>query len=296
MYGGWSEEKEISRRTGEAVLDGLRQMGLNAFGISVDQTLPQKMRKLKVGYCFIALHGKLGEDGTIQGLCEIMGIPHSGSGVLASALSMHKGVSKKIFESYGIPTPDFTIVDSADIDRQTVSFPVPCVVKPADGGSAIGVNIVKKKSDLKRALRNSAKYSSQVLIEKWVKGTEVTASVLGTEVLPLIEIIPKTSFYDFRAKYEKGMSDHIIPAGISPSAANCVRDTALKVHRALRCRGFSRVDFIVDNSDKPWVLELNSIPGMTQTSLFPEAARAAGLSFSEMLLEIIRSSFLQRCV
>jgi D-alanine-D-alanine ligase len=171
-----------------------------------------------------------------------------------------------------------------------VPFKPPFVVKPVDGGSAIGVTIVRKKADLERAVRTALRYSRQALAERFIAGREVTAAVLGDRVLPLIEIVPKSAFYDFKAKYMKGMSDHILPARVSPSAARSIRAHALAAHRALGCRACSRVDFIVDRQDRPWVLEVNTIPGMTETSLFPEAARSVGLSFPDTVLEIVRLS------
>jgi D-alanine-D-alanine ligase len=287
LYGGLSEEREISKRTGKAVLEAFGELGLDAVGIDADKRLPEKISRLKIGFCFIALHGKFGEDGTVQGLCELMGIPYSGSGVLASALSMNKAVSKRIFQGAGIPTRPF---ETTNDPSSRSGIPLPVVVKPVDGGSAIGITVVRKKSELKKALRTALRYSESALIEKFVKGKEVTAPVLGETVLPLIEIVPKRSFYDFKSKYVKGMSDHILPARLSGKAGESVRAAAVRAHRALGCRAFSRVDFIVDRNGRPWILELNSIPGMTETSLFPESARAAGYSFPEMILEIVRLS------
>lgn len=285
LYGGWSEEAEISRRTGTSVLKVFKDINLDPVGIEVNHDLPEKLKKEKISFCFIALHGKFGEDGTVQGLCEIMGIPYSGSGVLASALSMNKAHSKIIFEKAGLPTPEFQLVSSPN---SSLKFPV--VVKPNDGGSAIGITIVKKDSELKKALSIALKYSKQALIEKFIEGKEITAAILGKKVLPLIEIIPKGSFYDYKSKYEIGMSEHIIPARLSASCARITSELAYEAHCALGCRAFSRVDFIIDKKNNPWILELNSIPGMTETSLYPEAAKAHGLDFSGMILEIVKYS------
>ncbi|MBI2119790.1 MAG: D-alanine--D-alanine ligase [Elusimicrobia bacterium] len=285
LYGGWSEEAEISRRTGLSVLKAFKDLSLNAVGIELSHDLPEKLKKEKIGFCFIALHGKFGEDGTVQGLCEIMGIPYSGSGVLASALSMDKAQSKIIFKESGLPTPRFELVSSS---RSCLRFPV--VVKPNDGGSAIGIAIVKKEPDLKKAVAQALKYSKQVLIEEFIEGKEITAPILGKKVLPLIEIIPKHDFYDYASKYEIGMSQHLIPARLSYRCARAVSELAYEAHCILGCRAFSRVDFIIDKKNKPWILELNSIPGMTETSLYPEAAKAAGLDFSGMILEMVKYS------
>ncbi len=287
LYGGWSDEAEISRKTGKAVLKALQGIGLNASGIEVTKNLPQDLFRKKIKFCFIALHGKFGEDGTVQGLCEMMGIPYSGSGVLASALSMHKALAKEILEANGVPTAKFQIVSGAS---EKIKLKLPVVIKPVDGGSAIGVTIVRKASQIKAAVRLALKHSSQALIEEFVAGREVTAPILGEEVLPLIEIVPKRAFYDFKAKYVQGLSDHILPARVSKKTENQIKNLSLQCHKILGCRAFSRSDFIVDKKGKPWFLELNSIPGMTETSLFPESAKAAGYSFAEMLIEIMKHS------
>ena len=287
ISGGRSGESGISRLTGKAVLNGLRRLGLRAAGLEADSLLPQRLKDEKIGFAFIALHGRFGEDGTVQGLCQAMGIPYSGSGVLASALAMNKALSKEIFRSAGIRTARSQVLDRPD-GKIRLKYPV--VVKPVDGGSALGVGIAAGPRTARSALKSALRVSGSALVEEYVRGTEVTAPILGDRVLPLIEIIPKGRFYDFRSKYVPGMSSHIIPARIGAPAAAAVREAALAAHRALGCRAFSRADFIVDRAGRPWILELNSIPGMTATSLFPEAARAAGIPFEKMLLDIIAGS------
>ena len=287
LYGGRSDESEISRRTGKAVLNGLQKLGLHVSGIEVKTNLPQELLRKKINFCFIALHGKYGEDGAVQGLCEMMGIPYSGSGVLSSALSMNKARTKETLLAHGIPTAPFQLVSSAS---EKIRLRLPFVVKPVDGGSAIGVTIVSKNSEIKNAVRLALRHSREILIEAFIPGREVTAPILGGEALPLIEIVSKRSFYDFKAKYIKGMSDHILPARVSKAIETKIKNYALKIRRILGCRAFSRSDFIVDSKGNPWFLELNSIPGMTETSLFPESAAAAGYSFPEMLLKIIVES------
>jgi D-alanine-D-alanine ligase len=285
LYGGRSGEREISLKTGAAVLKGFKALGMDAVGIDAGRDLPQVLVKKKIGFCFIALHGRWGEDGTVQGLLEMMEIPYSGSRVASSAVSMNKGLCKRIFENAKIPTAPFEVVDSA-----RTSFHPPCVVKPIDSGSALGVSVVKEQAELEKAVRGALRHSESAVVEKYIRGTEITVPILGEKTLPIIEIVPKTSFYDFRAKYTPGMSDHILPARLSERCAEEARETSLRVHKILGCRAFSRVDLIIDEKSRPWVLELNSIPGMTETSLFPEAARAAGLSFPAMLLQIVRFS------
>jgi len=290
LYGGSSEEKEISRRTGLAVLNALCRLNLNAVGIEVDTSLVKKLHNQKIDFCFLALHGRYGEDGTVQGLCEMIGIPYSGSGVLASALSMNKALSKIIFQAQGIPTAPFCLVPSGSSLNIKLPFSYPVVVKPVDSGSAIGVSIVKDRSQIAGAIQEVYKYSKSALIEKFIPGMELTVPILGEEVLPLIEIVPKGSFYDFNSKYVKGQSEHRIPARVSKQVKDLVSRYALLAHKALGCRACSRTDFILDKKGKPWILELNSIPGMTETSLYPESAAMAGWKFPELILEIIKLS------
>ncbi len=287
LYGGPSPEAAVSRRTGKAVLNGFKKLGLRAVGIEAGADLAKKIKDSGAGFCFIALHGKPGEDGTVQGMLDVMKIPYSGSGVLASSLSMDKAATKIVFAHHKIPTAPFQILESGD---HSVSFKPPYVVKPVDGGSAIGVSIVRSASGASAALKAARKISKRLLAEKFIAGTEVTVPVLNGEALPVIEIVPKGKFYDYKSKYGKGMSNHLIPARITAEADGLCRRYALEAHRALGCRGYSRTDFIVDKQNRPWALELNSIPGMTETSLFPESAKAAGYSFEALLLEMVRES------
>lgn len=287
LYGGGSDEAAISRKSGRAVLNALRLARVDARGIEVTKRLPADLLKNKIDFCFIALHGKYGEDGTVQGLCEMMRIPYSGSGVLASALSMNKALTKSLLSAHGIATAPFQVLSDSN---QKPALPLPFVVKPVDGGSAIGVTIVSKASQIKPAIKLAIKHSRQALAEKFVAGREVTAPVLGNKVLPLVEIIPNRAFYDFKAKYDKGGSLHVLPARLPARTASLIKKWALEAHNILGCKAFSRSDFIVDKNGRPFFLEINSVPGMTETSLYPESARAAGYSFSKMILEIIRHS------
>ncbi len=245
---------------------------------------------------FIALHGRGGEDGTIQGLLEILGIPYVGSGVLASALAMDKSMTKRVLQSHGLPVPaEALITRAAACDLKKVHHAAerlgyPLVVKPNQGGSTIGCTIVREPGQLEEALRAALREDEAALLEQFIAGVEITAGVLGNEipqVLPLIEIVAKGGFYDYEAKYSPGGSEHIIPARISESAAAAASDYAGRAHIALGCRGMCRVDMLVTN-DQPVILEVNTIPGMTPTSLLPEAARAAGISFPDLLERLLR--------
>jgi D-alanine-D-alanine ligase len=245
---------------------------------------------------FIALHGRGGEDGTIQGMLELLGIPYTGSGVLASALAMDKTMTKRLLGAEGIPVPEEVVLRcgsrSGDDDlaqRVAVSPGYPVIVKPNAEGSTIGCTIVRDAADLAPAVREAFRHDATVLVEQFLTGIEITAGLLGNEdpeVLPLIEIVAHGGVYDYHAKYAPGASTHIIPARISDTAADRAREYACRCHQALGCRGMSRVDMIVVGDD-PYVLEVNTIPGMTPTSLLPDAARAAGIPFAELLDRLI---------
>jgi D-alanine-D-alanine ligase len=245
----------------------------------------------------LALHGKGGEDGTIQGMLELMGIPYTGSGVLASALAMDKAMAKQVLRAEGIPVPrDLVLRESRRPESESVhqsildSFGYPVIVKPNAGGSTIGCTIVKDEAELGRALDEGFRYDQVALVEEFIKGTEITAGLLGNEdaqVLPLIEIVADNGFYDYEAKYAPGGSRHIIPARIPERAAQRAREYALRSFQALQCAGCARVDMIV-RGDDPYVLEVNTIPGMTPTSLLPEAAKAAGIEFSDLLDRLVQ--------
>lgn len=244
---------------------------------------------------FIALHGKGGEDGSIQGLLQTLGIPYTGSGILAGALAMNKALAKRLFQAEGIPVADGFVVLRHSAPSEDLAAAVgtrlgyPVIVKPNRGGSTLGCAIVRNAEQMADALNAAFQHDDAVLVERYLCGTEITASVLGNadaSVLPLIEIVAHGGFYDYHAKYAPGGSAHIIPARISAAAADAAREYALRCHRLLGCRGMSRVDMIVEG-DQPYVLEVNTIPGMTPTSLLPEAAKAAGISFPQLLDRII---------
>jgi len=249
-----------------------------------------------VDAAFIALHGRFGEDGTIQGMLELLGIPYTGSGVLASALAMDKIACKRVLKSVGVPVPkSIDLINRAecqnpDVIAQAETIGYPLMVKPSRQGSTIGMSKVISAGNLTAAIEEALKYDSQILIEQFVSGTEITVSVLGNrqpEPLPIIEIVPAKGFYDYEAKYSPGATEEIIPARISKTAEKKAIDAALKSHAAIGCRGMSRVDLIVKPNDDVVVLEVNTIPGMTPTSLLPTAAKAAGIEFPELLDRLI---------
>ncbi|HOW27064.1 MAG TPA: D-alanine--D-alanine ligase [Elusimicrobiota bacterium] len=287
LYGGWSGERAISLKSGAAVLASLRRLGIPCVGIDVTPRLPEQIRRSRIGAAFVILHGPFGEDGTVQGLLEMMRIPYTGSGVLACAQTMHKPSAKRIFESAGIPTPRWRLV-VRDRFRETSMPFKEVVVKPASQGSALGVTVVTRKRDFQAALRRSFRYEREALVEEYVRGTEITVAILGRRVLPVIEIVPQHAFYDFHSKYAAGGSRHLIPPRLPAGVIRRAEVLALRAFDALGCRDLGRVDLIVPASGRPTVLEVNVLPGMTQTSLFPDAARAAGLGFDDLILEILR--------
>ncbi len=239
---------------------------------------------------FIAMHGPYGEDGTVQGMLELAGIPYTGAGVLASSLGMNKIMFKKIMEKEGIPIPDYLVFERKDSANKILrKFKFPLVVKPGNQGSSVGISLVHNKKELGPALKLAFRYSRRILVEKYLEGTEVSSGVLGNKdpiALPVIEIIPKREFFDYQAKYDEALCDEIVPARISKRLTKKVQELAIRVFQAIECRGFGRVDMIIYKG-KPYVLEINSIPGLTPVSLFPKEAAAAGLSYSKLLDKII---------
>jgi D-alanine-D-alanine ligase len=287
--GGRSAEREVSLNTGEQVVTALRERQAEAFPLdAAEPSFIDDLRSSRPDVVFICLHGRYGEDGTVQGLLELLDLPYVGSGVLASALAMDKVASKHVFAACGVPTPPYAVVRKGRPWREAdvVAAVGPrCVVKPASEGSAIGVSIVHEPSELGAAVEEAFRHDEVALIERFVAGTEVTVGVLGTDqpfALPTLEIVPEHEFYDYESKYVPGMSRHIIPARIPESARERCAELAVAAHSALGCRGVSRTDIIVEPDGAAWVLEVNTIPGMTRTSLLPDAARAAGIEFPDL--------------
>ncbi|KPJ70312.1 hypothetical protein AMJ51_02300 [Microgenomates bacterium DG_75] len=253
------------------------------------RSLPLEL-KGKPDLVFIAMHGPFGEDGTIQGMLELAGVPYTGAGVLASSLGIDKIMFKKIMEQEKIPIPDYLVLKKGVKEfKRLKKFKLPFVVKPRNQGSSVGVSLVRKESELKKALEKAFAYSVKIIIEEYLTGTEVSCGVLGNKkpvALPVIEIIPKKDFFDYEAKYDETMCDEVVPAKISKRLAKQVQSLAIKVFQAIDCRGFGRIDMIISQG-KPYVLEINTIPGLTPVSLFPKEAAAAGISYRQLLDQII---------
>ncbi|OGR29600.1 MAG: D-alanine--D-alanine ligase [Desulfuromonadaceae bacterium GWB2_53_15] len=294
LMGGLSAEREVSLKSGAAVFQALLTQGYQAVAIDVGRDLASVLEREGIEAAFIALHGRYGEDGCVQGLLELMQIPYTGSGVLASALAMHKLYSKQAFTANGILTAPFHHFRQGEQVRLAeLSFGLPLVVKPVQEGSSVGVSIVKLESELNTAVALAFSHDSEILVEQYIKGQEVQVGILDDRPIGAIEIVPKNEFYDFEAKYTDGMAEHIFPARLEPSLYAKAQQIGLAAHRTLGCKGYSRVDLLVDSTGDCYVLEVNTLPGMTALSLLPEiAAKGAGLSFEALVERIIESATL----
>lgn len=303
LMGGKSAEREVSLKSGRAVFSSLKSLGYNVTSIDAGDDICPVLKKHNIDIAFLVLHGGHGENGAIQGMLEIMGIPYTGSGILASALAMDKEASKKIFLYHGIPVPPFKIVNSSEFkapgtSRQStirnlrsalkIDFPLPWVVKPATEGSSVGVTIVKEKSKFSDAMKDAFTYGSRVIVEKFIAGREIQIGILNNKILGGVEVKPSLEFYNYKAKYTPGLTEYILPPKISKRVYERSQNAALSAHKALGCSGATRVDLRVDAEGKPFVLEVNTIPGMTETSLLPKIAGLSGLDFPRLLEEMLR--------
>ncbi len=291
LMGGLSSEREVSLATGNAILKALQEKGYKAVAIDVNRDVAEVIRKSGIEIAFNGLHGKYGEDGAIQGLLEFSGIPYTGSGILASSVGMNKILSKLVFKAHGLLVGPYLAVHAEKREQLSEALSImsfPLVVKPSSEGSSVGVSLVYRHDELAPAADLAFKYDREILIEKYITGKEVQVGVLGDRALGAIEIVPKNVFYDYEAKYKEGMSEHFFPARVPAEVYQRVLQNGLDAHRALGCRGYSRVDFIVDAAGAPYILEVNTLPGMTATSLLPDIARGTGISFPDLVEEILR--------
>lgn len=295
LMGGRSSEREVSLRSGRAIYSALKSLKYNVMAMDMRDDLCTVLEIEQIDIAFIALHGGHGENGAVQGALEVLGVPYTGSGILASALAMDKEASKKIFFYHGIPVPSFVIVQSSKKDSslkpQTLSlkpdFELPWVVKPVSEGSSVGVGIVKERSNFRRALDEAFYYGDKVIVEKHIEGKEIQIGILNNNVLGGVEVRPSPEFYNYKAKYTSGLTEYILPPQIGKKIYERLENVALSAHKALGCRGVTRVDMRVDNDGKPFVLEVNTVPGMTETSLLPKIAKEAGLDFPVLLEKIL---------
>lgn len=288
FLGGRSRERAISLRSGRAVCSALNASGVKAVPIDPAKGLAVQLRRFPIDLAFIALHGRGGEDGEIQSILESRGIAFVGSDSKASELAFDKSRAKSAFERFGIPTPSYSVLTRRNWDEVFQRWCPPFVVKPIDEGSSIGVAMIEQwtRSNREKIKRYLARYG-QLLMEQKIEGREFTVGILGNEALPVIELKPKRAFYDYRAKYTKGLTDYLIPPPISAALTQTLAALALNTHRVLGLRDLSRVDILVDRQSNPFVLEANSIPGFTETSLLPKAAQCAGLRFEDLCLKLL---------
>ena len=291
LMGGISHEREISLKTGAAILVALQEGGYNAVGIDVSPDIVKQLVEERIDAAFIALHGRWGEDGTVQGLLELLRIPYTGSGVLASALAMNKIKAKEFFRFHHIPTPEFITLQEGEFEEPP--FPPPWVAKPASEGSTIGVGIVMERSGLEEAIRTAQEYDQEVLIERFIDGKELTVGILNGEPLPVIEIAPAEGFYDYEAKYTPGKTEYRCPAPISEEKQREAQEWSLKAYRCLGCHGCARVDLRMNEQGEVFIIEVNTVPGMTETSLVPKAAAQKGISFPRLVEAILEQASLK---
>jgi D-alanine-D-alanine ligase len=291
LAGGPSSERDISLRSGKAVYNALLSKGLDAILLDVKDDVCTVINDNKIDAAFIALHGRYGEDGTVQKMLEDAGIPYTGSGVKASALALDKIASKEAFVMNNIPVPKYIVFENNkfDIDdADKIGFPL--VVKPQFEGSSIGLSIVKEKKLLSGALDKAFQYGERIVLEEYIAGRELTVGILNDKSLPVIEIVTRNNVYDYEAKYKDSATQYLVPAPIDKETYEEAGRLGSAAHNALGCRSFSRVDMIADPSGKIFVLEVNTIPGMTERSLLPKAAEANGLRFSELCVKILEDS------
>jgi len=301
LCGGESEEREVSLKSGQAIYKALKDEGLDVVKMDIDRKMLKEIKGEKIDVAVLALHGGWGEDGTIQAVCKLMEIPFTGPDVLGSALALNKIMAKKIFKSEGIPTPPWIMISQAETTKRGYldklakkleeEFGLPVVLKPALQGSSVGLKVVREKMDLKSSIKKSMKYGKCLLVEKYLRGTEVTVGILGLgsdlEPLPVVEIVPKRGVYDFKSKYTQGQTEYIVPARLPKRLYKETQLLALQAFKALNLDIVARIDMLIEKNRNLYVLEANTNPGMTATSLLPKAALAAGYEFPKLLRRMI---------
>jgi D-alanine-D-alanine ligase len=296
LMGGLSAEREISLQSGNAVLTALQNKGVDAHGVDVGENIASELIEGNYQRIFIVLHGRGGEDGTMQGLLEIMRLPYTGSGVMASSLAMDKLKTKQIWRAMGLPTPDFFIIDSHKSCQQALAtLGLPLIIKPALEGSSIGMSKVEEVEELVPAWQKAQLCGGTVIAESWIEGDEYTAALLGDQVLPMIKLKTSHKFYDYDAKYDADDTQYVCPCGLPGERESALAELAKKAFNAVNASAWGRVDFMVDEKNQPWLIEVNTVPGMTSHSLVPMAAKQAGLSFDDLVLQILSVASCGRC-
>jgi D-alanine-D-alanine ligase len=290
LMGGPSSEREVSLSSGKAMFAASAALGYDAISVEFENDILSHLDTLKsVDIVLIALHGGIGENGRIQGMFESLGIRYTGSDALSSTICMDKHISKLLAEDVGIATPRWKRIRKGQSIYKN-EFDYPFVVKPNSEGSTIGLTIVHNENDYDSAVEEAFKYDDEILIEEFISGKEITVSIVGEDVLPIIEIRPEHGLYDYECKYTKGMTEYICPAELNEDLTKRIKQTAFEVYKLLKCRHYGRVDLRLDNNNQHWFLELNTLPGMTDTSLVPKAAKATGISFEQLIGKIIKQS------
>lgn len=290
LMGGTAAEREISLISGQAVLDALLNQGIDAIGIDVKEDVVERLSKEHFDRAFNVLHGRGGEDGVIQGLLSLMNIPFTGSDVMGSAISMDKYRTKLVWQGLDLPTPGFVLMRcEADVDV-ALELGFPLMIKPAHEGSSIGMSYVDNEKDLREARSKASQYDAYVLAEKWITGNEYTASILGEEALPLIKLETDSQFYDYQAKYESNNTRYLVPCGLDQQLEQQLKQLAITAFTATGASGWGRVDLMLDDENQPWLIEVNSVPGMTSHSLVPMAANAIGISFEQLVWQILEQT------
>jgi len=291
LMGGTTAEREVSLKSGGMVLAALRARGIDAHAFDPKSAGIAELMRGGYQRAFIVLHGRFGEDGTLQGALEWLGLRYTGSGVLGSALAMDKLRAKRLWTAEGLPTPPFEIVDAgSDFRGVAERLGLPLMVKPVSEGSSIGMSKVRAAAGLDEAFALAVNYDRRVMVEKFIEGAELTAGILGDEVLPLIRLETPRDFYDYQAKYVADDTRYIIPCGLPPEREREIQALCLRAFRSLGCSGWGRVDLMLDADGKPWLLEVNTAPGMTDHSLVPMAARAAGMSYADLCMKILEGA------
>lgn len=294
LLGGRSAEREISLQSGQAVLSALLRKGVDAHPFDPARLPMEALLQQGFKRAFIALHGRYGEDGSVQGALELMGLPYTGSGILASALAMDKWRTKLIWEAVGISTPRYIVLDDqSNVDEVVDYLDLPLIIKPAHEGSTIGLSKIMTKQDFANAYQVAAQHDSVVLAEQFIEGKELTAAILGDTPLPLVRIEVAGELYDYHAKYLANDTRYYCPSGLSEGLSRQIQAQALQAHKILGCKGWSRVDLILDENDRPYFLEANTSPGMTDHSLVPMAAKVAGISFEDLVVKILTLSYVE---
>jgi D-alanine-D-alanine ligase len=297
LMGGGNAEHEVSLKTGAALAKALRSRGYRVTDVLVGEDLAQVLLREKIEVAFVALHGRWGEDGCVQGLLEAMRIPYTGCGVLASALAMDKIYAKRIFKAIGLPVAEDLVVEKkavGEFDPSTLPFGYPVVVKPAREGSSVGISIARDVEGLVKAVETAAGFAGDILLERYIKGREINVGILDDQALGALEVVPAEEFYDYKAKYHSGgTTQYLFPAPLDEEQNRRVLDLALRAHRALGCSGVSRVEAILDERGDFFMLEVNTIPGMTEASLIPKIARGVGISFEDLAERLLLGASLK---